>query len=321
MSSPSTNVDLRPDITGSLEKFDVQANEAGYIASRVLPPKDVDTQSGTFGVIPIKELLKQASTERASNGHYNRIGFEFTDDSWATKEIGLEVRVDERNKNMYSRYFDDQLVAARLSRSTVLKRYEMLVAAAIFNTNTWTPTAVSTEWSNNASGVPITDVTAAKKRVRAATGMLPNAIIMNWIVFENLRNNAQIIDRIESGGAGQMAKPADITREMIARCFDLEEVIVAGGMTNTANDADVAVLADIWSSEYCALARVARTNNIEEACVGRTFHWTEDGSSIGTTFESYDEPQSRSMIVRNRMEVQAKILYTECLDLLSNITA
>jgi hypothetical protein len=68
------------------------------------------------------------------------------------------------------------------------------------------------------------------------------------------------------------------------------------------------------------LARVARTADLREPCLGRTIHWGEDGSQIGGLFESYYSDERRSNIVRCRHDVDEKIIYAEAADLLSNIT-
>jgi hypothetical protein len=65
---------------------------------------------------------------------------------------------------------------------------------------------------------------------------------------------------------------------------------------------------------------VAVTDDIREPCLGRTFHWGEDGSQIGGLMESYREEQKRSDIIRCRHDVDEKVLYTQMGHLLSNIT-
>ena len=68
------------------------------------------------------------------------------------------------------------------------------------------------------------------------------------------------------------------------------------------------------------VARVARSNDLREPCVGRIIHWGEDGSQIGGAMESYYSPETRADIIRCRHQVDEKILYPAAADLLSNIT-
>lgn len=315
---------LRPEL-GSLFEFDLEANRLGLIGYRVLPIMEVAKASGTFGRIPAEQLGKLADVVRSSKGDYNRVTFAFDDDTFATKEYGLEAPVDKRNANLYKDYFDAEMVATRIAMHMVLMAAEVRVANAVFNTSTFTgsslTTAISTEWSTVASSTPITDVFAASQKVRDNCGQYANALICSRKVFRNLQRNASIIDRIQSYGAGSATKANDVTPQMVAACLDLEQVIVADSSYDNAKEGQTTTFTDVWDDEYAMVCRVARTNSIEEAALGRTFHWSEDGSQPGGLVETYDSNTTRGTVVRVRHEVHEKIIYPECGHLLSNITA
>ncbi len=324
MPAPSTALStLRPDIAGSLVEFDLAMDRANFVWNRVLPVFEVPTAAGKFGRIPVEQLLQTRETVRSNSGGYSRGSFTFTDDSFATTEYGAEERVDDRQAKMYRTYFEAETIAAQRAMDAVLRNAEIRVANAVFNATTFTSftTAVGTEWSNAASGTPITNVEAAVRSVWNQCGMWANALVINRHVFRNLRNSAQIQDRIEASGAGSPAKASDITTAMLAAVFDLDYVIVAGGTTNSAKEGQTASFGKIWSDEYAMVCRVATTNDISEPCLGRVFHWGEDGSQVMGTFETYRDETVRGDIVRARHDVQEKILYTECGHLLSNSTA
>jgi len=150
--------------------------------------------------------------------------------------------------------------------------------------------------------------------------MFPNALIINRKVFRNLRNSESVIARINSAGAGSASKPSDVTTAMLQAVFDLPFIIVAGGSKNTANEGQAANVSQIWSGEYAMVAKIATGNDFREPGIGRTFHWSADGSSIGGTVESYREEQVRADIIRVRHDVDELVLYAEAGHLLSNIT-
>jgi hypothetical protein len=68
------------------------------------------------------------------------------------------------------------------------------------------------------------------------------------------------------------------------------------------------------------VAKIATSVDMREPCIGRTFHWTQDGSSIGGTVESYREEAIRGDVIRVRHDVDEVILYPEAGHLLSNVT-
>jgi hypothetical protein len=315
---------LRPDLGGSFEDFDTAMDRLGFIANRVLPTVEVARASGTFGRIPLAQLLKNSNVARNSRSGYPRGDWEFEQETFATNEYGFEEPVDNRDSALYADFFDAEMVSAELARDTVLRAAEKRVAAAIFNTTTWTgatlTTAVTNEWDDVANATPIADINAAVLAVYAGTGLWPNALVVNRKVFRNLRRCFDVVDSIASQGAGSPTKQTDVTAEMLARVFDLKYILVAGSSKNSANEGQAATPTQIWSDEYAMVCRVAETNNVKEPCVGRTFHWGADGSSIGGVMESYDDAHLRGTVVRCRHEVHEKVIYPACGHLLSNIT-
>lgn len=325
MPSPSTSLTtLRPDLAGSLMEFDLAVDRAGFIGSRVLPVMEVMKQSGVFGKIPIEQLLQEREVTRAPGSGYSRGNFTFTTDSYACVEYGAEEPVDDREAQMYAEYFEAEQVSAQRALDAVLRAAEKRVADLIFNATTWTgsslTTAVTNEWDDSANATPIVDVEAAVRKVYTNSGLWPNALIINRKVFRNLRNCDEVIERIQSAGAGSQTRATDITVQQLAEVFDLPFILVAGSTKNTAKEGAAASLSPMWSDEYAMIARICTSNDIREPGLGRIFHWGADGSSIGGTVESYRDDSIRSDLIRVRHDVDEKVLYTECGHLLSNIT-
>jgi len=320
MTSPSSTAFLRPDIGQSFEEFDLAASQQGFVAHRVLPHFETLLQSANFSKITIESLLRNQETLRAPGGGYNRNKYQFEQDNYATKEHGAEEPVDDRERQMYAYSFDIERISAMRARDVVLRSAEIRVANKMFSTSTWTgaalTTAVSNKWSVPGSATPVSDVHAAKAKVRASCGMLPNAVVMTWETFNNLQTNAEIIDRIKYHGGDD---PKKITEEALAALFQVEEVIVAGAVQNTANENQNAAISDVWNTNRVLVCKLARTRDLREPCVGRTFHFALDGSAEGGTVEQYRDETVRSDIMRVRHDVDEKIIYAQAGHLLTNI--
>jgi hypothetical protein len=307
---------LRPDLAESFESFDLEAEKAGYIARKVLPTVDVASQAGIFGKIPLEQLLQQSETKRAPGSGYSRGNFTFDDAAYACKENGKEEPIDDREAKMYAEYFDAETVATQRAYNAVLANAEKRVADAIYNTSTWTGAALTTDvssvpWATIASAKPLTNVEAAVQKVYDGSGLWPNALVINKKVFRNLRNTPEVIDRIASSGAGDRNLASDVTLQMLAQAFDLDYIIVAGGSLNTAKEGQTASVGQIWSSTYAMVCKVATSGDFREPCVGRTFHWSADGSNIDGAIESYRDETVRSNIIRVRHDVDEVILYAQ----------
>ena len=325
MPSPTSSLSTqRPDLATFLE-FDLESEKAGYVATQVFPVVDVQSQAGNFGIIPIEQLLQQRSTKRAPGSGYARGNWTFTKSTYATEEHGAEEPVDDREAKMYAEYFQAEQISTLRAFSAVLRNAEQRVADAVFGA-TWSgggatlTTGITNEWDDIANAVPLTDVEAAVQKIYTNSGLSPNALVINRKVFRNLRRCAQVIDAIEATGAGQAAKATDVTAELLAQAFDLDYVIVAGTSKNGAKEGQAAAPSQIWSDEYAMVCKIATGPDMREPCIGRTFHWSEDGSSIGGTVESYRDESIRGDVVRVRHDVDEIILYPQAGHLLSNVT-
>ncbi len=314
MASPSEAVTTSlGDLAGSFMEFDLEARARGFVGLEVCPPIEVPSAGGAFPNIPVEQLLQEPSTSRAPQSGYNRREFTYGKDTFETDEQGLEIPADRRHAATLSNAFDEQRVAASLAFDGVLRGAEKRTAALIFNATTWTGSAlfldVTTSWSDITS-TPRADVKAAIARVKANSGLTPNALIINDAVFQNLIDNTILIG---------LTSP--ITPEVLAQLLGIERVIVAGAKRASSIEGAAMVFANIWSSEYAMICRVATTSDKAEACIGRTLHWDEDGGKIGGTMEVYRDERERADVVRVRHQVQEKVMYAEAGFLLGNITA
>lgn len=315
-SSPSTF--SRPDLGMAFEEFDLLASQQGFIGTKILPVMNVALQTAVFSKIKVKSLLTERDTLRAPGGGYSRQTWEFDQDSFATKEYGAEEVLDDRERAIYAYTIDFERIASMRAMDAVLRDYEKRVAAAVFNAVTFTPSAVTTEWSNPAS-TPVQDVLTRITTFKGQMGMLPNALVFNDKVLRNLQTNEEILDRLKYSGIDD---PKNVTLQMLAALFNLQYIIVPNAMRNSANPGQAAaVFSDIWDDEYALLCRIATSQDLKEPCLGRTFHFTGDGSSLGGTVETYRHEPNRSDIMRVRHDVQEKLLYTAAGLLMSNITA
>ena len=320
LSPAGTTAIIRPDLAETFKEFDAEMNAEGYIGQQVLPTKPVAEAGAYFMKLPIEEFTKTVSTARASGAAYPRIDLKFEQDSYQCAEHGLEGVVDDRNKAIYSSYFDAEVEMAQAVRAAVRRNHEQRIADAVFNTTTWTgaalTTAAGTAWSTVATGTIIADVLNARAKVRIGCGLDPDTLICNWVVWENMRDNAPIIDRIKYT---ETPSRANITTEMVARVLGLKQILVAKAVTNSANEGAAFSGGEIWSSSYAMVCKIGGASLLNNPGIGVTFHYTGDGSSVDGTVETYRDESRRGEVVRVRHDVQSKILYPQAGHLISGV--
>ena len=306
---------LRPDLGLAMQEFDLQANAAKMIALRVAPVLEAQVKAGNMGIIKMEELLNSVDDTRASGQRYAQSDFAAPDtDTFNCTDHGVEGAVDDDEATQFGEYFDSEALVAARNRNIILTNLEKEVAAAVAAT---AYTADDSDWTSQSAGTPIKDITSLKNTFLLQAGVLPNALIINEINFNLLRNTAEIIDRVKYSGL-QDPNVRAINAAAIAQALDIDEVIIAGAIKNTINPgaataAGAATLGLIWPNDYAALVRIARTQDPKEPGFARTIHWGEDGSTIGAGIESYRDESRRSNMVRVRMNRHVKVRYAKAI--------
>jgi len=319
--SRSTVARRRADIQQAVEDFDLIANANKLIANRVAPMFDVNEGGGNYGRIPVEQLLQLADSKRASDGSYNRLDFEFEEAFYQTKENGIELPVDERDKRLYETYLEAEIVAADIVRHTILVNRERRVADITFNNPDITATAGAVAWDQWQTATPIEDVEAAVIRQYEACGLWANSLTISYVLYRQLRNCEQILDRISASGAGDRIKATDVNLDMLAQVFDLDEVIVGGASQNRGAKGQSANIGQIWDTDKAMVATVVTSeNDIRQPGVARSFHWAGDGSSRDGLQESYWEENCRAEIQRCRQETDERCTYPEAAQLLTGLS-
>ena len=323
MATPNKNTIARkrPDIQESVLDFDLQANENKMIADRIFPMYEVGIAGGNYGRIPIKQLLQHAETHRASGASYQRIQFEFEEAFFQTCENGLEGPVDERDKHLYADYFDHEVVTAEIIRHTILMNREIRVRDKTFGNAAINGTARVAPWSDHVAANPIKDVHDARKAIYKRTGLWAKSLILSYCTFLELQQCEVILNRIAAQGAGDKIKATDVNESMIAQVLNIDELVVGGGSMDNAKKGLPLDVDQIWDPNTVMMAKLVSPNsrNIREPGLGRSFHWSGDGSQINGLQESYWTEENRSNIHRCRHETDERTTYPEAAQKIENV--
>ena len=316
-TSSTADVSLfRPDLGAALEQFSDAQNALGMVGLRIAPPLEVAKRSGSYGVIPLKQFLKTPDTRRAEDGSYNKVDGTGTPANYAAEEHGIEERVDESEADRLGEWWDAEALAFKRCRGIIQRAHNSRVITA--GLAIATTTAAGVAWTTPATADPQANILAAKKEVWARTGLVPNALCISWLAWEYLQQVDGLQNLLKYSGHDD---PKKITPAMVAAVLNLQEIIISGGVINTANEAQAATVASAWDDTK-ALLFVKNTGvDMKEPQLMRTFHYSRDGSDIGAVVESYYDPSRRGDIVRSRMDTQEKVVYAEAGEVITGITA
>ena len=266
MPRPTSGTTIqRPDLGAIAYEYMMEASERGFIGLDILPIFEVPEQSADYPVIPLEALLKTPITKRAPRGNYNRGDYEFETGTYSCVEHGWEEPVDDVEAALYERFFDAEEVATKRAVDIILRGQEIRISAKVFNTSNLSNGAVTTEWSTPSTCTPRADVIGGKQAMRAASGLVPNVMVISLKVLENLLLSAEITDAlkytnpIELGGI-------EAQKRILAMYFGMDRLLVGGAIKDAAKKGKSMSISDIWDDEYCGLFKVSSEPAGTEVC-------------------------------------------------------
>jgi hypothetical protein len=319
MPRPTSSTTLqRPDLGVLAYEYMLDSPSRRLIGLNLMPPFAVMEQSADYPIIPIEAVLKVQDTRRNARGYFNRGDWQFETGTYSCEGYGWEEPIDDVEAALYERYFDAEMVCTEIAIDRIMLRHEISVAT-LFETG-GSDSDVTTEWSTASTATPLADINDGKIAMRAASGILPNALAMSWTVFRNLMVTSEITtafrytNPIEIGGE-------EAQRRILASYFGVDQVFVGGGIKDTAKKGQSKVISDVWDDEYVHLVRVSDGGpRLREPVYGRTFLWSKVGANM-VNVDTYYEDRPMQTIVRARQHVDEGVIFSGAKYTLGNITA
>jgi len=305
----SSSAIYRPDLGVAVLEY-YEGPTMNYIGLEIMPIFETPFQSSTYPVIPKEALLDAPDVSRAPRGKYNRGDWKYENGLYHTQEKGWEEPVDDTERALLDRRVPGMadFVATNRAMNIILRNQEKRIASKLFNASNFTAHAVTVEWNTAATAKPITDVKDGKAAFRTQCGMLPDALVISWTTFEDLKNCDQIVDRLKYTFPGIDINK--MTSAQLAAVFDVPRVLIGNAVYNSAKKNKAAVVTDFWSYEYAALVKISQGDDFTQPGVGRTFLWTDD-SPQNAIVEQYREEGIRSDVFRVRHNVDEAFMQSK----------
>ena len=303
MTGKSGNAIRRPDLQQLVREYiegDISAMN-GFIADKVMPIYEVNEKTATYDVVPKEAFLKIQDTNRAADGTYNRNNWQYETGYYSCIEQGWEEPLEDTQRADFDQrngIGTAEMITMERGMSILMRSREQKVSAAVFNATNFTANAITNEWDDATNAVPIDDIKAGKVSVRNASGIVPNTLIINYNVFENLKRCDQVVDLL-TYNFGAEVNLTQLSIAQLASVLGVENILVAGAMYDSAAGGQDASITQLWSNEYAMLTRIETGIDISRPQLGRTFLWTMDSPGMPIT-EQYREEQTRSDIYRVR---------------------
>jgi len=231
-----------------------------------------------------KEAFKLYNARRAPGGKTNRIQMGYLGKPFSLVQDSLEAMIPReyirdakavpgidlasRAVNVTMNSLQLQLEVDQAALATTVGNYA---------TGSYVSMAGSTQWSNVSASLstanPLADIDVGREKIRTLTGTYPNVLLLSAKAFNAVKNNTNIIPRIQYASNIQ-ADATQITPDMLAGLFNVKKVVV--GRAIYFNDANVST--DIWGNDAVLAYVPEGSQSIEEPSFGYTY--TMDGNPL-----------------------------------------
>ena len=295
----------RADLGAAMREYIAEQNT--FVATKVFPMTRVVKQAGKFPVITRKCLTGRADVSRAMRSAYNRVALKAEDFAYSCAERGLEGQLDLAERSVFASDFDAEAEIVNQLTYAILREQEIRVASQLMTETVFNNSSVfahsSTVWSNTSADI-IGDVQAAVARGYALVGMPLDTLVVGYPIFVNIVKNSAIREAIKyvEGARWNEVSAA------LAGILGVRQVLVGGAVYDGKPEgATAASMSYVWGSTYALVCLSPESDSVTEPAIGRTFIW-ETESPENANVETYEEPQTRSTIIRVRQYTDEKLI-------------
>ena len=286
-----------------------------FIADRVFSRVGVAKQADQYFTYPKDQWFRSDAELRAPGTESAGSGYTLSTDTYYCHVYAIHKDIDDQTRaNADSPLNVDREATQFITQQLLLKR-DLDFVSTYMTTGVWDTdmTGVSSgptgnqflQW-DNASSDPIQDVQNGKTAMLQATGYEPNVLVIGYEVFAQLKNHADIIDRIKHTQRGVL------TEELLAQLLGVDRLIVASAIKNTAAEGATAAMS-FMVGKSALLCYSNPTPGLMQPSAGYTFTWNGllGSSAYGTRVSRFRKVETKSDRVEAEMAYDMKVVASD----------
>lgn len=224
-----------------LSQVSVKYQNDNYIAGEVFPRVAVKKSSDLYRVYDRDFRLPE--TSRAHNGEARETNFTISNATYVLERHALKEYVSDEQADNYD-IADLRSDTVEYLTDKIMLRKEKSVADVITTKANWSQNvslAAAAQWSlDTTTSNPITLMDTASTSVLESSADLPNFAVIPRAVMLAAKNHSSVIDRVKYTSA-------EITPNMLAALFDLDQLLVPTSIIDSAAEGATESLGAVYS--------------------------------------------------------------------------
>lgn len=250
-----------------------------FVADQVFPPVPVVHKSDVYYVFSKADFLRDDVQQRADATESAGGGFGLTTQNYSCKVWGYHKDVGDQVRANQDPAVDIDATTTKFITQKQLIRRDAIFCSTYMKTGVWgtditgvasSPTDGQTVyWSDDTNGDPFTDIANGQTTILQNTGQEANVLCLGYPVYQALRKHPLVVDRIKYT---MQADSKNITPELLAAAFDVEQVVVSKAVYNTAAEGTTFAGSFIMG-KHALLAHKAPEPGLMIPSAGYIFPW------------------------------------------------
>jgi hypothetical protein len=321
MPSP-TRSQVHVDAVLSAMSVAYMQDEAQYFSGKFMPSIPVKKRSDVFYKFDKGDFFRDDAQERAPGTPAAEIGFDVTTGQYIAKRYAAKYKLPwEVRDNADDQVQIEQAAVGIVTQKCLIKR-DRVFASNFLTNGVWAADYAGVSGSPGASEFKCWNVTGSTPRkdlrsyahaLQKSVGRRPNRLLLGQQAYDDLVTHGDFSDLIATD------KTKLVTPELIAQALDIEEVIVAGSVYNTAAKGQTASMSFI-AGDVALLGYVEKNPAIMKPSAGYAFSWSKyDGiSAQGAAIKRWSDDDLEADIFVGEIYVAMQRVAADCAIYLSN---
>jgi hypothetical protein len=283
----------------------LQAQEQ-FIATKVFPNIPVQKSSDSYFTYPKQQWFRTDAKERPPATESAGSGYDVSTENYSCTPFALHKDIDDQLRaNADAPINLDAEATEFVTRGLALKR-EKDWAAKYFTTSVWSADVTPSPLWDAASSVPFDNIRAQADAIHKLTGYRPNTLVLSRDVWSVLQDHEELLDRIKYTQKGI------VTTDLLASVLELDKVLIASAVEDTANEKATASMAFLMSKD-ALLVYAAPRPSLMHPSGGYTFSWNGylGASAEGTRIKRFRMEKLASDRVEGEMAYDQKVVATD----------
>ncbi len=290
--------------------------EKSFIAAQVFPVVPVEQQTNVYYTFNKGDFWRDEARPRAPGTESAGSGWTPSTASYACIVESFHKDVDDQTRANTDSVLAGDKVATILVTQKLLIRRERRWVTNFFGTGIWATdvtgvaSAPSTgqflQWDVSTS-TPATDVDAGKIKIRSATGMTPNTLVIDYQTYLKLRSNPDIKKQFNYTSD----KSVDI--DMMTQYFGVDRLLVSMAVYTSGNEGATQTTGFI-AGKGALLCYVNPSPALMMPSAGYTFAWSGyiGAGAFGVRFSKFRIEAIKSDRIEGEMAFDQKVVATDC---------